>query len=169
MRRFQRSIQRTAVAVAVVALALAAGAAVAQDEEATVQLSEHEQYGQILTDVDGRTLYLFANTEAAAADQEPMMEGIRASAAPCEGGCLDNWPALAATSVMAGDGLDADLLYVEDVNGTMQVVYNGWPLYYFANDAEAGDANGQGLGGGGNVWYVVGADGMQIMEGTDGG
>ncbi|MDH5372750.1 MAG: hypothetical protein OEX97_07385, partial [Acidimicrobiia bacterium] len=43
------------------------------------------------------------------------------------------------------------------------VTYNGWPLYYFANDSAPGDINGQGLN---DVWYVVSAEGDAI--GLDG-
>lgn len=41
----------------------------------------------------------------------------------------------------------------------MQVTYNGWPLYYFARDKQAGDTTGQGVG---QVWYVVSPQGDQI-------
>jgi hypothetical protein len=34
----------------------------------------------------------------------------------------------------------------------MQWAFDGRPLYYFAGDAKAGDANGDGSGG---VWHVV--------------
>jgi predicted lipoprotein with Yx(FWY)xxD motif len=129
-----------------------------------VQLGEHEQYGGILTDDAGRSLYLFVNEALEAGDAETWSEGVRANAAPCVGGCLDSWPPLTATAVTAGEGLDADLLYVGEVDGRMQVIYNGWPLYYFARDAESGDANGQGLGGGGNVWYLVDAEGNAVTE-----
>ena len=37
-------------------------------------------------------------------------------------------------------------------DGSNQVTYNGWPLYYFASDETAGDAEGQGSG---DVWFVV--------------
>ena len=40
-----------------------------------------------------------------------------------------------------------------------QVTIDGWPLYFFANDAAPGDHNGQGVGG---VWFVVGPDGAPI-------
>jgi predicted lipoprotein with Yx(FWY)xxD motif len=39
------------------------------------------------------------------------------------------------------------------------VVYNGWPLYYFANDEKRGDTNGQSAGKDPNIWYVVNPDG----------
>ena len=42
----------------------------------------------------------------------------------------------------------------------MQVTYNGWPLYYFPNDAEPGEANGQDVG---NVWFVVSTHGGPIQ------
>ena len=53
------------------------------------------------------------------------------------------------------------LTTVERTDGTMQVKYGDWPLYYFANDAAAGDTNGQGIN---DVWFVVGADGALIQQ-----
>ena len=59
-----------------------------------------------------------------------------------------------------GDGLDAAAFGTADrTDGGTQVTFNGWPLYTFANDAAAGDTNGQGLN---DVWFVVGADGTVI-------
>ena len=37
-------------------------------------------------------------------------------------------------------------------DGTMQVAYNGIPLYYFAGDTKAGDTTGQGKNG---KWFVA--------------
>ena len=37
-------------------------------------------------------------------------------------------------------------------DGTMQVAYNGAPIYYFSGDAKAGETNGQGAGG---KWFVA--------------
>ncbi len=121
----------------------------------TVTVTESEEYGPYLTDAEGRTLYLFVNEEMEAQDDERMTEGVRANAAPCTGGCLEAWPPLTAEEVEAGEGVDAELLYIEDVNGIMQVVYNGWPLYYFARDEEPGQINGQGRGSAPNIWYIV--------------
>jgi predicted lipoprotein with Yx(FWY)xxD motif len=151
--------------VTIVAATVMLGLVLSQEEvdSVTVNLTEHEQFGGILTDEAGRSLYLFENEELEAEDADRMTEGIRSSAAPCTGGCLDNWPPLLAAMAMAGEGVDAELLYVEDVDGSMQVVYNGWPLYFFARDAEPGDVNGQGLGTG-NVWYLVNAEGMPVEE-----
>jgi len=43
-------------------------------------------------------------------------------------------------------------------DGTVQVTYNGWPLYYYASDKASGDVMGEGVG---NVWYVITPEGMQ--------
>lgn len=158
----------TSVAAALSLALLFASSGIALSQEAggelSVNLAENEQHGQILTDAEGRTLYLFVNEEAEDAGAERMTEGLRPNVAPCVGGCLENWPAVTAETVVAGEGLDSELLYLEEVDGTMQVVYNGWPLYYFARDAEPGQAAGQGLGGDGNVWYVLNAQGTPVRS-----
>ncbi|MEX2540542.1 MAG: hypothetical protein WD314_02005 [Trueperaceae bacterium] len=137
------------------------GLAQAQGDSAvTVMAMENEQFGSYLTDGEGRTLYLFVNEEMEAGE-ERMTEGVRGNAAPCAGGCLENWPPVTG-EVTAGEGVDAELLYTADVDGTMQAVYNGWPLYYFARDAEPGQVNGQGLGRAPTIWYILSPDGQAI-------
>ena len=113
---------------------------------ATIELAESD-LGAILVDADGMTLYGFTVDT----------EGVSA----CYDDCATNWPALIADGdVTVGEGLDQSLVTtVARTDGTMQVKYGDWPLYYFANDAAAGDTNGQGLN---EVWYVVGADGALI-------
>ena len=77
----------------------------------------------------------------------------------CYDQCATAWPPLTG-EVTAGTGLDASKLTVVDrTDGSKQVKYGNWPLYYFANDVAAGDVNGQGLN---DKWYVVGADGEPI-------
>ena len=56
--------------------------------------------------------------------------------------------------------LDASkLTTVDRTDGTKQVKYGDWPLYYFAGDSKAGDTNGQGVA---TKWYVVDATGAMI-------
>jgi predicted lipoprotein with Yx(FWY)xxD motif len=101
--------------------------------------------GTILVDGDGNTLYLFTPDEQ--------------GDSVCYDQCEAAWPPLSA-SVVAGDGIDAGLLgSVPRTDGTEQATYNGWPLYYFANDAVAGDVNGQGVN---DVWYVLSPSGGGI-------
>ncbi len=101
--------------------------------------------GSILVDGDGNVLYLFT----------PDAQGESV----CYDECAGFWPPLVG-DFEAGDGVDAALLgSVGRTDGSEQVTFNGWPLYYFANDAAPGDTNGQGVN---EVWYVVDAAGNGI-------
>ncbi len=105
--------------------------------------------GEILTDPDGMTVYRFT----------PDTEGT----STCTGGCLENWPPVTvedAASAVAGDGVTGEVGTITRDDGTLQVTVNGFPIYYFAADAAAGDVNGQGVG---EKWYVIGPDGEMIQ------
>ncbi len=102
--------------------------------------------GTILVDGQGNTLYLFTSD-------------TQGGPSTCTGGCAAAWPALAG-SVTAGDGVDEALIgTVAGDDGTEQATYDGWPLYYYAQDTGPGDTTGQGVGG---VWWVVAPDGTAI-------
>jgi predicted lipoprotein with Yx(FWY)xxD motif len=101
--------------------------------------------GEILTDSEGRTLYLF----------NPDAQGD----STCYDDCAEAWPAFTEEG-SAGEGVDASLLGTTTrTDGAVQVTYNGWPLYYFSGDAAPGDTNGQALN---DVWWVVDATGNAI-------
>ena len=106
--------------------------------------------GQILVDSNGRTLYLF--------------EKDSATSSTCYGACASAWPpATIAGALDAGTGASAAFLgTVRRTDGTIQLSYNGHPLYYYAGDANAGDTTGQGLLQFGAKWYVLGANGAKI-------
>lgn len=44
---------------------------------------------------------------------------------------------------------------ISRADGTSQITYNGWPLYYWVKDAKPGDTTGQNVG---NVWFVADPD-----------
>ena len=64
----------------------------------------------------------------------------------CSGTCIANWPALtvaAGETPTGGSGVTGTLgTITREDDGTLQVTYNGLPLYLFANDKAPGDANG---------------------------
>lgn len=64
----------------------------------------------------------------------------------CTGGCIAKWPALtvpAGATPSGGSGVTGTLgTITRPDNGTLQVTYNGLPLYFFASDKAPGDANG---------------------------
>ena len=107
---------------------------------AAVSVVEHADLGEILVDHSGRSLYLFTNDVADTSN--------------CSGGCAERWPPLLTVGdPAAGDGASADLLgTTARDDGSVQVTYNGAPLYYFVGDDKPGDANGQDVG---NVWFVL--------------
>ena len=117
--------------------------------EATIAITTHA-LGEIIVDAEGKTLYAFTPDTA--------------GESTCYDDCAGQWPPLLADAgaPTAGEGLDASMLTTVDrTDGTTQVKYGDWPLYYFAGDSAAGDANGQGLG---EKWYVVDATGALIGQ-----
>ena len=160
----------------------------------TVSVSDTTEFGSILVDGEGMSLYLFTN------------DTQNSGTSTCTGECLAAWPALMCeegaaigndnanantnsntndnsntntntndntnTSVtpaagdcspeaIAGEGVDSTLLgTITRDDGTTQITYNGWPLYYFADDTAAGDTNGQGMEG---VWFLVSPTGEAIQ------
>jgi predicted lipoprotein with Yx(FWY)xxD motif len=64
----------------------------------------------------------------------------------CTGSCITNWPALtvaAGETPTGGSGVTGALgTITREDDGTLQVTYNGLPLYFFANDKAPGDSNG---------------------------
>jgi predicted lipoprotein with Yx(FWY)xxD motif len=104
--------------------------------------------GEILVDAEGVTVYLFV----------PDSQGE----STCYDECEANWPFVGELATVV-DGLDASLLgTTERTTGDLQATYNGWPLYYLANDAAPGDVNGQGVR---DVWYVLDTRGDAIGAG----
>jgi predicted lipoprotein with Yx(FWY)xxD motif len=92
--------------------------------------------GGMFTAGNGMTLYTFDN------DKE-------ANKSACKDKCLMNWPALKAGDADKDMG---DWKVIARDDGSKQWAYKGKPLYYFANDAKAGDTAGDGKG---NVWHIA--------------
>jgi predicted lipoprotein with Yx(FWY)xxD motif len=66
-------------------------------------------------------------------------------------------------SPQAGSGVSQALLgTITRPNGTVQVTYDGHPLYFFSADTAVGTAHGQGVKAFGAEWYVVNASGSMI-------
>ena len=157
---------RNMLGALVVALAMVVfGAGVAQDMagQGGVSVAESEQFGPYLTDSQGNALYVFVRNDVEAGT-ETMSEGLRENVAECTGGCLEAWPPVTADGeVMAeGEGIQTDFLYTSMIGENNQVVYNGYPLYTFANDAQPGDTSGHGIQGNNGTWYLLSPEGNPI-------
>ncbi|MBL8133804.1 MAG: hypothetical protein JNL42_18225 [Anaerolineae bacterium] len=122
-------------------LLLIAAPAMAQDAPPIVSVGSSAAHGSILVGPDGFTLYMFAP------------DGLDNSA--CYERCAEVWPPLLvrnADALVAGEGVPGELGVIERTTGTLQVTYNGMPLYFWYLDYAPGDTKGHGVG---NVWWVV--------------
>ncbi len=71
----------------------------------------------------------------------------------CNDGCAATWPPLLLADAQAsGLSDDSELGSITRDDGTEQVTYKERPVYLFAGDSQAGDQNGQGIGG---VWWLA--------------
>ena len=96
--------------------------------------------GAILADAAGPSLYLYTRDEP--------------NVSNCTGGCALAWPPLiTAEDPAAGEGINAARLGTTTrADGSKQVTFDNWPLYYYASDEKPGDAIGQNRG---EVWFVI--------------
>jgi len=102
----------------------------------------------ILVTTSGMTLYtLSADT---------------ASTSACTGGCVSAWPPLTVASgatPKGGPGTGGTFGTITRADGTVQVTFDGHPLYTFAGDSSAGATSGQGIASFGGTWAVATAGG----------
>lgn len=140
---------------------IAVGAFTAHAEEAKqdagkqvqrIDVQDKAPYGSYLTDADGRALYMF-------------MADDRGKQSNCYDACAQAWPpALAGKDqVELGQKLDRSMLgTITRKDGSKQLTYGGWPLYYFVKDTGPGEVKGQDVKGFGAEWYLVAPDGKKI-------
>ncbi|HEX5591420.1 MAG TPA: hypothetical protein VFX65_14100 [Candidatus Limnocylindrales bacterium] len=105
-------------------------------EGATVEAAEVGTVGTVLIAGENQmTLYIFTK------DVRDSGESV------CTGDCIDAWPALtvpAGSEPSAGEGVDAAKLgtITRSDDGSLQVTYDGLPLYFFVGDQAPGDTTG---------------------------
>ena len=108
-----------------------------------VQVTNTAEYGDILTDREGLSLYFFT-------------KDAQSEASSCTDGCLDAWPLFDQGNLYLPEDLNRDdFARFERADGSMQVTFKGWPLYYYQSDENPGDINGEGVI---NSWYVAKPD-----------
>jgi predicted lipoprotein with Yx(FWY)xxD motif len=124
---------------------------------ATLGVATSGSLGKILTDSQGRTVYLFQKDT-----------GMNST---CSGQCAVNWPPVTSKGKpTVGTGLTASMVGTTTrSDGSRQVTYNGHPLYRFQNDQNPGDVTGQGVNAFGANWYVVSPAGDAITTQSSSG
>ena len=112
------------------------------------------KYGQILVDSQGKALYVFA------AD--------KSSVSTCYDSCASVWPPFLADKGATIDAMHAATASLTGTttrtDGSVQVTYNGHPLYYYSGDKKVGDVLCQGAVDHGGAWYVVDPQGNPITK-----
>lgn len=112
------------------------------EEENAVRLVSTANFGKVLADGQGRSLYFFSLDAKGGSN--------------CSGDCLGVWPVFHTAELTLDAGLESgDFGSIAREDGTMQTTYKGWPLYYYASDGQAGDVQGDGING---LWYVAKPD-----------
>jgi predicted lipoprotein with Yx(FWY)xxD motif len=106
--------------------------------------------GTFLTDGQGRSLYMFASDTA--------------TKSTCSGQCAVFWPPVTSSAApsVSGSATMSAVGTLKRTDGSAQVTYAGHPLYYFKEDAAAGDTKGQGSNAFGAKWWVLDAKGAPI-------
>ncbi|MFG1997757.1 hypothetical protein ACGFNU_01265 [Spirillospora sp. NPDC048911] len=124
----------------------------------TIKVRMDQKLGMIVTDGKGRTMYRFDK-------DKPKVSN-------CSGDCRAKWPIVTFNGFkkLKVSGVDRSLIsFIERSDGKpgeCQLLINGWPMYYFAKDAKAGDTKGQAVQ---NVWWVVSPEGKKITTKAGGG
>lgn len=97
----------------------------------------HDELGTILVDDRGYALYTWTR-------DEPGVTNYVGT----------NWPRVSTAGLPAAPvGVPGAFGATTLADGTLQVTYNGWPLYTYVQDTAPGQVAGQGAGGG--TWWVV--------------
>jgi predicted lipoprotein with Yx(FWY)xxD motif len=112
-----------------------------------INLASNASLGNYLVSATGKTLYHFALDVPGTSSLAPVSNCATAD------GCLGAWPLLQVETPMVAQGLQSsDFSGFTRADGASQTAFQGWPLYTFAGDAQAGDTNGDNFEG---VWFVV--------------
>ena len=94
----------------------------------------------ILTNAKGFTLYSFAPDTA--------------TASKCYGDCAAYWPPVIGTTA-DGSGLPGRTGTIQRTDGSLQLTYNGHPLYTYIGDAAPGQNRGNNINLNGGLWLDV--------------
>jgi predicted lipoprotein with Yx(FWY)xxD motif len=96
-----------------------------------------------LADGNGMTLYAFNRDSAGTSS--------------CYGQCAIIWPPYLINSTSSAQNLPSAAGYITRTDGTIQLTWNGKPLYYYSKDQNPGEMLGNGFDG---LWHIVPVSGL---------
>jgi predicted lipoprotein with Yx(FWY)xxD motif len=108
-----------------------------------IKVTNVDDLGKVLVDAEGMTVYDFHKDKG--------------TTSTCYGACEQGWPpVLSAGEPKAMGGASAAMLgTTKRKDGSLQVTYNGKPLYTFVEDKKPGEANGNDVSAFGAQWYAL--------------
>jgi len=134
----------------------AAMAATMSAKGGTVKAATSSTFGSLIVSSTGMTLYHYTP------DKHGKIK--------CTGQCASFWPPLLVKGTAkpkAGAGISAaKLTTMKRPDGTVQVVYAGFPLYRYSGDKKPGDVKGQGFQ---KIWFAVTSKGTLAKASSGGG
>lgn len=105
-------------------------------------INKNSDLGELLTDSNGRTLYVFGS--------DPNGKSV------CYNQCEITWPPFMFDATIdlqsLTENLNKRLNVIKRDDDSKQFSYGNKPLYYFTGDLNPGDVNGNGVN---NLWSVV--------------
>lgn len=105
----------------------------------TVNFSNKGGIGKYLVDSQGMTLY---NSKRDSPGKST-----------CMGACAVMWPPFFAQTIVLPTGLqESDFQTITRDDGRKQTTYKGIPLYYFTDDKNPGDTNGDNVH---HIWFAA--------------
>jgi predicted lipoprotein with Yx(FWY)xxD motif len=118
-------------------------------EAAVVKVTNTPDLGKVIVNSEGMTMYDFHKDKG--------------TTSSCYGSCAGAWPPLLTEGEpKAMGGAEASLLgTTKRKDGTVQVTYNGHPLYGFEGDQKPGETNGNDVDGFGAQWYALEPNGEE--------
>jgi predicted lipoprotein with Yx(FWY)xxD motif len=105
--------------------------------------------GTVLVNSEGLTLYDFHKDKGGTSS--------------CYGACASAWPPLLTEGNPQAQGAAQRSMLgtTKRQDGTLQVTYNGWPLYTYVADQAPGEANGNDIDQFGAEWYALQPNGEE--------
>ncbi|MBC7943137.1 hypothetical protein H7X68_01410 [Candidatus Saccharibacteria bacterium] len=115
----------------------------------TIITSGDSEFGSILFDDRGQAVYIWELEESTTTE--------------CYGDCAKAWPPVLTDGAprTAGSVSNELLGTTERTDGTIQVTYNGHPLYYYAHE-EAGEVKCHNVSTHGGLWWVIKPSGVRV-------
>jgi predicted lipoprotein with Yx(FWY)xxD motif len=124
-----------------------------EGQVAVVKVMNTPDLGKVIVDSKGMTLYDFHKDKG--------------TTSACYGECAVAWPPLLTSGEpKAMGGAQQSLLgTTKRKDGTVQVTYNGHPIYGFVEDKKPGETNGNDFEGFGAEWYALLPNGEEPEDG----